>query len=417
MTDISITKTKEDLASKSLQVKIPAERVQAAEARAVSRYAKGARLPGFRKGKAPEALVRRKFQDAIRQTVLEEVVQESWEQAQTESKLKPVGQPHIHDLKWSDQNVIEFELHVDVRPEVTLATTGGFKLERTVPAVTDEKVAEQLRTLQEQKAKWLPVEGEQPKPGQMVEVTVANLAEGEDAEPQPHSMVLGEGRAIPELEERIMTLLPGATLDTEVKFPADFPEEAKRGQARQVRIHLREVKRQELPALDDAFAREVGDFDTLDALRAAVRTDLEKDAEREADARVREQLIERIAEANRLEAPASLVGRLTRGYAEAYGIPEDQFAAFAAEFQGAAASQVRRGLIVDAVVEAEGLKATEKDLDARVEQLAASRNAPTAQLYASLEKSGRLKELERALTEEKAFAWLLSQSTVTEGKA
>lgn len=417
MTDISITKTKEDLASKSLQVKIPAERVQAAEARAVSRYAKGARLPGFRKGKAPEALVRRKFQDAIRQTVLEEVVQESWEQAQTESKLKPVGQPHIHDLKWSDQNVIEFELHVDVRPEITLATTGGFKLERSVPVVTDEKVAEQLRSMQEQKAKWLPVEGEQPKPGQMVEVTVANLAEGEDAEPQPHSMVLGEGRAIPELEERIMTLLPGATLDTEVKFPADFPEEAKRGQARQVRIHLREVKRQELPALDDAFAREVGDFDTLDALRAAVRADLEKDAEREADARVREQLIERIAEANRLEAPPSLVGRLTRGYAEAYGIPEDQFAAFAAEFQGAAASQVRRGLIVDAVVEAQGLKATEKDLDARVEQLAASRNAPTAQLYASLEKSGRLKELERALTEEKAFAWLLSQSTVTEGKA
>lgn len=417
MTDISITKTKDDLASKSLQVKVPAERVQAAEARAVSRYAQGARLPGFRKGKAPEALVRRKFQDAIRQTVLEEVVQASWEQAQSETRLKPVGQPHIHDLKWSDQNEIEFELHIDVRPEITLATTGGFTLTRTVAPVSDEKLAEQLRALQEQKAKWLPVEGEQPKPGQMVEVTVANLADGEDAEPQPHSMVLGEGRAIPELEERIMTLLPGATIDAEVKFPDDFPEAAKRGQARKVRIHLREVKRQDLPPLDDAFAREVGDFDTLDALRIAVRGDLEKDAVREADARVREQLIERIAEANRLEAPPSLVGRLTQGYAEAYGIPEDQFPAFAAEFQGAAAGQVRRGLIVDAVVEAQGLKATEKELDARVEQLAAARNAPTAQLYASLEKSGRLKELERALTEEKAFAWLLSQSTVTEGQA
>lgn len=417
MTDISITKTKDDLASKSLQVKIPAERVKAAEARAVSRYAQGARLPGFRKGKAPEALVRRKYQDAIRQTVLEEVVQASWEQAQSETQLKPVGQPHIHDLKWSDANEIEFELHVDVRPEITLATTGGFKLVRTVAPVTDEKLAEQLHALQEQKSKWLPVEGEQPKQGQMVEVTVANLAEGENAEPQPHSMVLGEGRAIPELEEKIMTLLPGATVDAEVKFPEDFPEEAKRGQSRKVRIHLREVKRQELPALDDALAREVGDFDTLDALKAAVRGDLEKDAVREADARVREQLIERISEANKLEAPPSLVGRLTRGYAEAYGIPEDQFAAFAAEFEGAAAGQVRRGLIIDAVVEAQGLKATEKELDARVEELAASRNAPTAQLYASLEKSGRLKELERALTEEKAFGWLLSRSTVTEGKA
>ncbi|MGH7590964.1 MAG: trigger factor [Gemmatimonadales bacterium] len=417
MTDISITKTKDDLASKSLQVKIPAERVKAAEAKAVIRYAQGARLPGFRKGKAPEALVRRKYQDAIRQTVLEEVVQASLEQAQSETQIKPVGQPHIHDLKWSDANEIEFELHVDVRPEITLATTGGFTLTRSVAPVTDEKLAEQLRGLQEQKAKWLPVEGEQPKPGQMVEVTVANLAEGEDAEPQPHSIVLGEGRAIPELEERIMALLPGATVDAEVKFPDDFPEEAKRGQSRKVRIHLGEVKRQELPALDDALAREVGDFDTLDALKDAVRSDLEKDAQREADARVREQLVERIAAANKLEAPPSLVGRLTRGYAEAYGIPEDQYPAFSAEFEGAAASQVRRGLIVDAVVEAQGLKATEKELDARVEQLAASRNAPTAQLYASLEKSGRLKELERALTEEKAFGWLLSQSTVTEGKA
>lgn len=417
MNDISITKTKEDLASKSLQVKVPSDRVQAAEARALSRYAAGARLPGFRKGKAPEALVRRRFQDAIRQTVLEEVVQESWERAQSEAKFKPVGQPHIHDLKWSDQNVIEFELHVDVRPEITLATTGGFKVERKVQKVSDEKVTEQLRALQEQKAAWLPVEGEKPKPGQMVEVTVTNLADAADPEAQPHTLVLGEGQAIPELEERIMALNPGETVDTEVRFPDDFPEEAKRGQKRQVRIHLREVKRQELPALDDAFAREVGDFETLEALRTTVRGDLEKDAEREADSRVREQLIERIAEANRLEAPASLVGRLTRGYAEAYGIPEDQLAAFAAEFKGAAEGQVRRGLIVDAVVEAQNLKATEKDIDARVQQLAAARNAPAGQLYASLEKSGRLKELERSLTEEKAFAWLLTQSTVTEVSA
>ncbi|MFI5234630.1 MAG: trigger factor, partial [Gemmatimonadales bacterium] len=409
--------TKEDLASKSLQVTVPSDRVIAAEARAVARYAKGARLPGFRPGKAPEALVRRKFQDAIRQTILEEVVQESWERAQSEAKFKPVGQPHIHDLKWNDQNVIEFELHVDVHPEVKLEKTGGFKLERRVSPVTDEKVAEQLRTLQEQKGAWQPIEGEKPKPGQMVEVAVTNLADGDTAEAQPHTLILGEGRAIPELEEKIMTLLPGETVEADVKFPADFPEEAKRGQSRQVRIHLREVKRQELPALDDAFAREVGDFDTLDALKAAVRTDLGKDAEREADARVREQLIERVAGANRLEAPASLVGRLTRGYAEAYGIPEDQLEAFAGEFQGAATGQVKRGLIIDAVVEANGLAATEAEIDARVEQLASARNAPTAQLYASLEKSGRLKELERALTEEKAFAWLLTQSTVTEVSA
>ncbi|HWA40993.1 MAG TPA: trigger factor family protein, partial [Gemmatimonadales bacterium] len=135
MTDIAIQKTKEDLASKSLQVTVPADRVKAAEAGAVAKYAKSARLPGFRKGKAPEALVRRKYADAIRQAVLEELVQTSWEQAREREKLRPVGQPHIHDLKWSDADVIEFELHVDVHPELTLAKTGGFKVERKVEPV------------------------------------------------------------------------------------------------------------------------------------------------------------------------------------------------------------------------------------------------------------------------------------------
>jgi trigger factor len=417
MTDITIQKTKEDLASRSLQVTVPAERVKAAEAVALARYAKSVRLPGFRKGKAPEALVRRKFADAIRQTVLEEVVQASWEQAQGSEGLKPVGQPHIHDLKWSEAGVIEFELHVDVKPELRLATTGGFQLERRVEPVTDQAVTEQLERLREQKAAWVPVEAGRPAPGQMVELTIANLDEGEEAEPRPYTLVLGQGNAIPDLEERVMELALGETREVTVKFPDDYPDESKRGTPRHLRVTLRELKRQELPALDDAFAREVGDFDGLDALKAVVRTDLEKEAVREADARVRDQLVQKLVEANQVPAPASLVGRLTRGYAEAYGIPPEQFASFQAEFHGAAEAQVRRSLVLDAVVDGHGLAATEADIDAKIQELAATRNADPGQLYASFEKAGRLRELERAITEEKAFAWLLGQSTVTEAKA
>src|ERR1041384_1021985 len=181
MTDIAITKTKEDLASKRLQVTVPAERVKAAEAGAGAKYAKSARLPGFRKGKAPEALVRRKYAEAIRQTVLEELVQASWEKAREAEKLRPVGQPHIHDLKWSEANTVEFELHVDVHPELTLAKTGGFKLARTLVPVTDAQLTEQLDKLREQKATWIPVEGGKPANGNMVELTIANLDDGEDA--------------------------------------------------------------------------------------------------------------------------------------------------------------------------------------------------------------------------------------------
>ena len=416
MTDIAIQKTKEDLASKSLQVTVPADRVKAAEAGAVAKYAKSARLPGFRKGKAPEALVRRKYADAIRQSVLEELVQASWEQAREREKLRPVGQPHIHDLKWSDANVIEFELHVDVHPELTLAKTGGFKVERKVEPVTDAQVTEQLDKLREQKATWSPIEGKKPAPGNLVELSIANLDEGE-AEGRPYSLVVGEGQAIPELEERVMELGPGETREVEVKFPADYPDESKRGHARKLRLTLREVKRQDLPALDDAFAREIGEFNDLAALTASVRADLEAEARRDADAKVRDQIIQAIIAANDVPAPKSLVERLTRGYADAYQIPPEQYATFKGEFETVAAAQVRRGLVLDAVTDANKLAATEADIDARIAELAKARNAPPAQLYASLEKAGRLRDLERSLTEEKAFAWLLSQSTVSEAKA
>jgi trigger factor len=303
---------------------------------------------------------------------------------------------------------------VEVRPDVTLNRLSGFKVERKVPPVTAEQVEERLRDLQERKANWIPLEGVKPSPGQLVRVDVAPLEGDTAGAAQPYTMVLGEGRAIPDVEERVMSLLPGETVDAEVRFPEDHPDESKRGQSRRVRITLHEVKRQELPELDDAFAREVGDFETLDALRAALRTDLEQDAKQSADAAVRQELLSQIYQTNEVPAPASLVTRLIQGYMQAYEIPSERFEQFAQEFRPVAEQQVRRELVLDTVVEGNNLQATEQELDARVAALAAGRHLPVGQLYAQLEKAGRLRDLERSLTEEKAFAWLLQQSTVVD---
>jgi trigger factor len=414
MSSISVVKTKEDAASKSLQVTVPLDRVQQAEHQALRYYSQRARLPGFRQGKAPEAVVRRRFGDAIRQTVLEELIRESWDLAIKAQDLKPIAEPHIHDLKFEAGKPLEFEFHVEVRPDVTLARTGGFTVKREVKPVTDQDVEEKLRDVQERKASWLPVEGQKPAPGQMVRVEVAPF-DGESVGPsQPYTMVLGEGRALPDVEERVMSLLPGETVDAEVRFPDDHPDESKRGQSRRVRITLHEVKRQELPPLSDDFAREVGDFETLDALRAAIRSDLEADARSAADGTVRQELLQQIYAANEVPAPASLVNRLVRGYMEAYQIPAEQFDTFAAEFRPVAEQQVRRELVLDTVVDAQKLAATEAELDERVSALAGGRNVSAGQMYAQLEKAGRLRDLERSITEEKAFAWLLQQSTVVD---
>ena len=412
MNQITVEKTAEDSASKSLHVTVPVDRVREAEARALKYYAKRARLPGFGPGKAPDTVVRKRFGDAIRQTVLEEVIRESWETAKTAESLKPINDPAIRNLKFEEGSPIEFELHVEVRPELKLERVGGFRLERRVTPVTDSAVDEQLARVQEHKAAWIPVEGAKPTPGQMVRVEVAPIENGVAGPAQPHDLVLGDNQAIPELEERIMTLLPGETAEAEVRFPDDHADESRRGQTRRVRIALHEVKRQELPPLDDALAREAGDFENLDALRAAVRQDLEREAVREADTEVRRNLIGQLVEANRVEAPHSLVHRLLHGYAEVYKVPEEQLAGFEQQFHGIAEAQVKRDLALDALVEMHELRATESELDERINAMAATRGVPAGQVYASLQKANRLQELERAITEEKAFDFLLKQSTV-----
>jgi len=412
MPEILVKKTKVEPGEASLEVTIPSDNVKAAEDRATKVYQQRARLPGFRQGKAPAAVVRKKFAEDIRQETLRELVQESWRVAQKQEELKPIADPHIHNLKWEDGAPVTFEFHVELKPDLKLQRLGGFRLTRTVPAVTAAQVDAQLNTMREQRAPWSPVAGEKPKPKDLVDVIIATRENGEEKDPQPYQFVLGEGRAIPDVEERIMSLLPGESVDATVRFPDDFAEEAKRGQTRDVRLTLREVKRQELAALDDAFAREMGDFESLDALRTAITADLGKEAEREAEAKLRSELVEQIVQANQVVAPRPLVERVLGAYAQAYEIPEERWQQFAQEFHSIAESQVRRDLVLDYVVESQSLRATEAELDQKIQELAERRGMPAAQLYASLEKAKRLRDVARSITEEKVFAYLLSQSTV-----
>jgi trigger factor len=176
-----------------------------------------------------------------------------------------------------------------------------------------------------------------------------------------------------------------------------------------------DVKRKALPALDDTFAREVGDFESLDALNSTVRKDLEENAAREADAGVRQQLVDQIVAANPFDVPTSWVNQLIDGYLQAYQVPEEERDRFRTEFRPVAERQVRRDLIIETIADRETLKATESDIDDRVSEVAGKRGADPGQVYASLQKAGRLQEIERSITEEKVFEWLTSRNAVTNG--
>jgi len=396
-----------------IQVSVPAEAVKDAEDKAARRYASTVRLPGFRPGKAPATVVRKKFGEAIRQEALESLVRDAYQEFVEQESIKVASQPHVHDLKFEEGQPLTFELHLELRPTINLARTNGFRIQRPKARVTDEQVNEQLEQIRDEKATWTPV-SEKPKPGDMVNVQIATAgASAELNEGKSYPLVLGAGQAIPGIEELIMEAAPGETVERPVKWPDDFPDESQRGQTKTVRLTLNEVKRKSAPPLDDALAREVGDFESLDALRSTVRGDLERHAEHEIEANVRQQLIDQIISANAFDIPKSWIQQFVQNYAEAYQVPEDQREKFAGEFRALAERQIRRDLVIETIAEQEGLAATEKDLDDRIAEQAEKRGANPGQIYAQLEKSGRLKEMERSITEDKVFRWLLDRNDVS----
>jgi trigger factor len=411
--DIRITTKKSDGVERLLEVQVPVEAVREAEDKTARRYATSVRLPGFRPGKAPANIIKKRFKDEIRQQVIETLVQEAIQEVMDREKLKVASQPHVHDLKFAEGEPLTFELHIEIRPEIELTRTQGFRVSRPAEQVSDEQVREQIEQLRDQRAIWSPVESK-PAPGDRVAVLLATAEEsGEMPEGKEYNLVLGSGQAIAGIEELIMELSPGETVERTVRWPEDFPDEAQRGKSKPVRLTLQDVKRKELPALDDAFAREVGDFDSLDTLRTTVRTDLEESTKRDAEASVRQQLLDEIASANPFDLPPSWVKQLIDGYMQMYKIPEDERDRFSGEFRSVAERQVRRDFIIDTIADREGLRASEADIDDRVAELASKRGVDPGQVYAQLQKSGRLREIEHGLTEEKVFKWLVERNEVS----
>ena len=411
--DIQITTKKSAGVERLLEVSVPLATVQDEEEKTARRYAGSVRLPGFRPGKAPAAMVRKRFKDAIRQQVLETLVQEAFKEVIEREKFDVAAQPHVHDVKFNEGQPLTFELHLEVKPTIELNKLDGFRVTRTTKPVTDDTVAEQIETLRDQKATWAPVD-EQPREDDMVNVLLSTPEANGDEMPEgrPYPLVLGGGQAIPGIEELIMELTPGETKERVVKWPDDFPDEAQRGATKNVRVTLQDVKRKSAPTLDDAFAREVGDFDSLEALRTAVRADLAENATREADALVRQSILDQVADANRFDVPPSWVSRMIDAYMQAYQVPPEQKQQFAGEFAAVAEKQVRRDMLIDAIAEQEKLTASERDVDDRVAKVAEQRKADPGQVYASFQKAGRLPEIERSITEEKVFEWLISRNDV-----
>jgi trigger factor len=428
-TDLRIDVTEPASWSRKLSITVPRERVRRTRQSVAARIAGSVRLPGFRKGKTPATVVERQFGPAIEQETLDRVIQDAYREALDSRDFRPITQGQVENVTYpGGETELTFEVHFEVQPELRLARTEGFHVVRPSDAVSASDVDELLERMRGERATLHPLEdGAKPGYGDLVLVEITELdAEGEDAAPRQFRFELGEGEAIPDIEAAIMTLAPGEAGEFTVSYPDDFPDEAQRGTSQRLNIRVAEARTKALPELDDAFAQELGEFESLDALRERVLADLGEDARRRADQAVRDQLVQQIIEANPFDVPASMVERFlefqTGGDPDGKGkrrqrSPQDEerFSQLRELMRPQAEGSLRRMMVVEHIAEHEGLKATADDVDARVEKLAEQHGRSASEVWMELERSGQLQALESEILEVKVFEHLAGRNTITQG--
>jgi trigger factor len=399
---------------RTLAVTVPADLVSDEREKIVRSLAGRLKLPGFRSGRIPARVVEQRYGPALNREMVDQVVGEAYREALRMQGLHPISEGEIDDLTYEAGEPLSFRISFDVRPEVELGRLGGFVVERPRAEVGDEDVDRVLQRLREQNGTWTPADEGRPETGDLVSIRVVHLVEGEpDGDPREYELVLGEGDAIPDIEAALHTLAPGDDGEFDVTFPDDFADEARRGQGERLRIRLDQRKTRVLPELDDAFARSLGDFEDVATLRARIRQDLEKEAAEQAEGAVRGQLLARLAEANPFEVPATMVERYLQSVlGDGDNVDPERLEEARARVRPEAERAVKRILLVERVADTQGLRATDEELDTRVEEIAARNDASPAEIYARLQKSGRLEQVEMEITERKVFEFLTSKSEI-----
>jgi trigger factor len=397
--------------SRRLTITVPAERVQEERRQIASQFAKRIRLPGFRTGKVPSSVVEKQYGPSIDQQTIERVVNSAYQEALQENRFSPISQASVENVDYEPGADLTFNVEFEVRPELELERLGGFTVSEPSTAVDESDVDTVLNRLREQNASWTALEEGRPEAGDRVQVEITPLhTDEEEPDPRRYQVVVGSGEILDDIDAAIRTLEAGEEGEFTVQLPEseEEPEEEHR-----IRLKLLSAEHPELPELDDAFAKEAGDFDSLEALRSRIRDDLGEEARREADRAVRHGLIQQVLEANPFEAPPSLVDQYLDTLIQA---PEDadpsDVAGAKQQARPAAEQAVRRLLAIERIADQENLHATRDDVDGRVAEIAVQNDMDEAEVRRQLSQSGRLQALASDLMETRVFEYLKSLSTI-----
>lgn len=408
-----------------LAVEAPSDVVQKEWEKAYGRVQKQARLPGFRKGHVPRSLVKVHFADDVRREVAEHLIPDVYRQAVTEAKLETVSEPDLQEVTLEEGSPLSFVAVVEVRPDITLGDYKSVEVQHATPAVGDQQVGEALDNMREQQAQYRTVERPAAS-GDLVIVDYTLAPDDHDpTSANAYQFIVGSGAVLPEIDEAVVGMHAGEERHVPLRFTDDHRMESLRGKGGTADVKLVEVKEKTLPELDDDFARSLGSegLETLDAVRAEVRKQLE--ARREAEDRrgLEEKVVEVVLSRHEFSVPESMVMRHVAHQVEhardrmrRQGIDPDKlpwdYPKLLADLRPESEKAVRRALLLEAIAAKEGIDSTDEEIEVEVERFAQATQRPGPAVRRMMEKSGDLENLRGGLREKKTLDFLIQHAKV-----
>jgi trigger factor len=404
---------------RELELEIPAEEVSKKMESVAKEFARLAMIPGFRKGKAPVSLIRRRFAEDIKGEVLQTLVPEHVEKALAEQKLSPVTQPKVDKLDFNEGQPVKFRAVFEVMPEFELGSYKGLELEMPTMDITDEDVAKALEEMRERAAAFAPVEGRAVQDGDFAQVKLAGTPEGGGDPLQADSVLCHIGAE--ETMEPFNTNLKGANVGEhksfDVEYPADYPDPKLAGKKFHYAVEVLGIKTKKLPELNDDFAKDVSDAKTLDELKNKVREGLEHQRDHRRKELLNEKALAELVKKHDFPVPESLVEhqmdvrleRVVRSLA-AQGVDPRavnvDWVTLRRRQEDRARDDVKAELIIDRIATAENIDVTEEDLTHELEHAASHSNESAEALRARLTKQGTLDRMKAKLRSDKTLEWL-----------
>ncbi|OCA91286.1 trigger factor [Bacillus sp. FJAT-27225] len=410
-----------------LTVEVSEEKVAESLDFAFKKVVKNVNAPGFRKGKMPRPIFEKMYGvEALYQDAIDHLLPEAYSSAIDETGIEPIDRPDVDVEKFEKGSSAVFKITVEVKPEVKLGDYKGLEVTEFDTSVSDEDVDAEIKTLQSRHAELVVKEEGTAAEGDTVVIDFKGFVDGEafeGGESENYSLELGSGSFIPGFEEQLVGLAAGESKDVEVTFPEEYHAAELAGKLATFKVTLHEIKSKELPELDDEFAKDADDeVETLDELKAKIRSRLEHDKEHQKEHHVRDGVVEKAAANAEIEVPEAMVRNETDRMLQEFeqrlqmqGMNMELYFQFSGQDEAAlreqmksdAEQRVRVSLVLDAIAEAENIEVSDEDVNAELTKMSEMYNMTPENITMAL---GGTEGIKSDLKKNKAVDFLVENS-------